>query len=120
VVRAVEQAPSQTAACATLRLEIELPGVQRFITRRVQAVHQALVVLKGLVPERFGPCGPTLLAFALVLGVSDVLVALRGIAEPWLHQLPTPLGFSPRRQPGGGRHGARQHRAGADPPGLLA
>jgi len=120
VVRAVEQAPSQTAACATLRLEIELPGVQRFITRRVQAVHQALVVIKGLVPERFGPCGPTLLAFALVLGVSDVLVALRGIAEPGLHQLPTPLGFSPRRQPGGGRHGARQHRAGADPPGLLA
>ena len=120
LVRAVEQAPSQAAACARLRLEIELPGVQRFITRRVQAVHTALVVIKGLVPERFGPCTATLLAFALMLGVPEVLVALRGIAEPWLQELPRPLGFCPRHQPGGGRDRARQHRAGADPPGLAA
>jgi hypothetical protein len=120
LVRAVEQAPSQAAACAQLRLEIELPGVQRFVTRRVQAVHAALVVIKGLLPERFGPCAPTLLAFALVLGVSGVLVALRGIAAPWLHQLPRPLGFSPRPRPGDGGDRPRQHRAGADPPGLVA
>jgi len=31
LVRAVEQAPSQAAACTELRLDIELPGVQRFI-----------------------------------------------------------------------------------------
>jgi hypothetical protein len=120
LVRAVEQAPSQAAACAQLRLEIELPGVQRFVTRRVQAVHAALVVIKGLLPERFGPCAPTLLAFALVLGVSGVLVALRGIAAPWLQELPRPLGFSPRPRPGGGGDRPRQHRAGADPPGLVA
>jgi hypothetical protein len=120
LVRAVEQAPSQAAACAQLRLEIELPGVQRFVTRRVQAVQAALVVIKGLLPERFGACAATLLAFALMLGVSEVLVALRGIAEPWLQELPRPLGFCPRRQPGGGRDRARQHRAGADPPGLAA
>jgi hypothetical protein len=120
VVRAVEQAPSQAAACAGLRLDIELPGVQRFVTRRVQAVQAALVVIKGLLPERFGACAATLLAFALMLGVSEVLVALRGIAEPWLQELPRPLGFCPRRQPGGGRDRARQHRAGADPPGLVA
>lgn len=120
LVRAVEQAPSQAAACTELRLDIELPGVQRFITRRVQAVHAALRLLRGLLPDRLGQCLPTLLAFAVVLDVTDVLVVLRGIAEPWLQELPRPLGFSPRRQPGGGRHGARQHRAGADPPGLLA
>jgi hypothetical protein len=120
VVRAVEQAPSQAAACGGLRLDIELPGVQRFVTRRVQAAHEALRLLCGRLPDIVGRCAPRLLAFALVLGVTEVLVTLRGIAEPWLQQLPTPLGFSPRRQPGGGRDRARQHRAGAAPPGLVA
>ena len=120
LVRAVEQAPSQAAACAELRLDIELPGVQRFVARRVQSVHAALRLVRGLLPDRFGPCAATLLAFALALGVADVLVALRGIAEPWLQALPRPLGFCPRYRPGGGRDRARQHRAGADPPGLAA
>ena len=62
VVRAVEQAPSQEAACAQLRLEIELPGVERWIARRLASVHTALHLLKGLLPEVFGGCAPTLTA----------------------------------------------------------
>jgi hypothetical protein len=115
VVRALEQAPSQEAACQGLRPDIELPGVLRWARRRVQAVHAALQTLKGLWPERFA-CAPTLLAFAVCLGVTEVLLALRPIAEPVLQQLPSPLGFRPRRQPGGGRGRARQHHAGPDPP----
>ena len=120
VVRAAEQAPSLEGTCATLRLDIELPGALRWVARRVRAVHASLQVLKGLLPEVFGGCAATLTAFGERLGVSAVLVALRGIAEPLLARLPKPLGFHPRPQPGGGRHGARQHPVGADPPGAPA
>ena len=97
VVRQVEQAPSLEAACRDLRPAIELPGVLRW----VQAVHAALQALKGLWPERF-PCVPTLAAFAVCLGGTEVLVALRPIGEPFLQNLSNPLGFHPRRTPGGG------------------
>jgi hypothetical protein len=120
VVRAVEQAPSQAAACAQLRLDIELPGVERWVARRVASVHTALHLLRGLLPEVFGGCALTLTAFGERLGVAEVLVALRGIAEAFLANLPKPLGFVPRRRPGGGRSSARQHCVGADPPGCPA
>ena len=116
LVRAVEQAPSQAAVCAQWRLEIELPGVERWVARRVASVHTALHLLRGLLPEDFGGCAPTLTAFGERLGVSDVLVELRALAEAFLQRLPKPLGFVPRRQPGGGRSSARQHCVGADPP----
>jgi hypothetical protein len=119
VVRAVEQAPSLEAACRNLRPDIELPGVLRWARRRVQAVQAALQALKGLLPEQF-PCVPTLVAFAACLGVSEVLVALRPIGEPFLQNLSSPLGFRPRRTPVGGRGRARQHGVGPDPPGCLA
>ena len=120
LVRAVEQAPSQAAACAQLRLEIELPGLERWVARRVASVHTALHLLKGVRPELFAGCAPTLTAFGERLGVAEVLMALRGIAEAFLPTLPKPLGFVPRRQPGGGRSSARQHGVGADPPGRPA
>ena len=116
VVRAAEQAPSLEAACAALRLDIELPGALRWVGRRVQAVHAALHLLRGLLPERFGGCEATLAACGERLGVAEVLVALRGIAAALLPVLLKPLGCRPRRAPGGGRRGARQHGAGADPP----
>jgi hypothetical protein len=119
VVRQVERAPSLEAACVSLRTDIELPGALRWVRRRVQAVHAALLALKGLLPERF-PGVPTLAAFAVCLGVAEVLAALRPIGEPFLQQLSPPLGLRPRRQPGGGRGRARQHRAGPDPPGRAA
>jgi hypothetical protein len=116
VVRAAEQAPSREAACAGLRLDIELPGALRWVGRRVAAVHAALVVLKGLLPELLDGCIPTLTGFGERLGVADVLVALRGIAEAFLQRLPKPLGFAPRSRPGGARSSGRQHCVGADPP----
>jgi hypothetical protein len=68
VVRGAEQAPSREAACAGLRLDIELPGALRWMGRRVQSVHSALHLLKGLLPERFSGCEPTLTAFGERLG----------------------------------------------------
>jgi len=120
VVRAFEQAPSREAACGVVRLDIDLPGALRWSARRVQGVHSALARIRGLLPEVFAGCAATLTAFGERLGVAEVLVALRGIAEAWLGKLPKPLGFVPRRQPGGGRSSARQHGVGADPPGCPA
>lgn len=120
VVRQVEQSPSQEAACEVLRGDIELPGALRWVRRRVHAVHASLHLLKGLLPEAFAACVPTLTAFAEHLSVAEVLVELRRIAAASLAVLPKPLGFVPRHQPGGGRDRARQHRVGTDPPGRTA
>jgi hypothetical protein len=120
VVGAVEQARSLEAACADLRLEIELPGVLRWVRRRVQSVHASLHLLKGILPERFESCEPTLDAFAARLGVEGVLVRLRQIAAPYLAFLPAPLGLRPRRLGCGEHDQGPQHPAGADPPGMFA
>lgn len=84
VVLAFEQAPSREAACAVVRLDIELPGALRWSARRVRGVHSALARIRGLLPEVFAGCAPTLTAFGERLGVADVLVALRGMAEAFL------------------------------------
>ncbi|MEA3273955.1 MAG: hypothetical protein U9Q81_01365 [Pseudomonadota bacterium] len=120
VVRNVEQAASLEASCQGLRLDIELPGALRWVSRRIHAVHASLNLLKGLLPKVLATCTPTLTAFSERLGVAEVLLELRQIAAVFLHRLPAPLGFVPRRTPGGGRDRARQHRVGADPPGTAA
>jgi hypothetical protein len=117
VVRVVEQASTQEAACEALRTDIELPGALRWVRRRLHAVHDVLHRIKGLLGEPLAFCAPTVTAFAEQLGSAEVLVALREIAARFLSGLPRPLGFLPRRQPGGGRDRARQHRVGTDPPG---
>jgi hypothetical protein len=120
VVRATEQATGLEAACQGMRLDIELPGALRWVRRRVQAVHTSLHLLKGLLPERFAALPASVTAFAERLGVATLLRALRHIAAAFLQRLPAPLGFAPRPSPVGGRDAARQHRAGADPPGAVA
>jgi hypothetical protein len=120
VVAAAEQARSLEAACADLRLEIELPGVLRWVRRRVAAIHASLNTLKGLLPERFAGCEPRLGAFAERLGVDALLQGLRQIAAPYLLSLPTPLGFRPRRPCGGEPDRTHQHPAGPDPPAWFA
>jgi hypothetical protein len=120
VVGSVEQARSLEAACADLRLEIELPGVLRWVRRRVQSVHASLHLLKGILPELFEGCEPTLAAFSQRLGVAGALSALRQIAAPYLVFLPAPLGLR-RRRPGGGEYDlGPQHPVGADPPAFFA
>jgi len=120
VVGAVERAKSLEAACVRLRPDIELPGVLRWVRRRVQAVHASLNTLKGLLPERFGGCPPRLGAFAEHLGVAALLPALRQIAAPYLKFLVAPLGLRPRGGGGGEPNRVRQHATGPDPPALLA
>jgi hypothetical protein len=120
LVGGVEQARSLEAACMDLRLEIELPGVLRWVRRRVQCVHAALHLLKGILPERFEGCEPTLGGFAARLGVDAVLVRLRQIAAPYLAVLPAPLGLRPRRARGGEHDRAHQHAVGPDPPAFFA
>ncbi len=116
MVTHVEQTGTLEAACSQLRLDIELPGVLRWVRRRVQAVHASLTTLKGLMPERFGACEPTLLSFARHLGVDTVLPALRSIAALYLLWLPGPLGLLPRPAPGGGADERHQQPVGPDPP----
>ena len=120
VVAAVEQAKSLEAACANLRLAIGLPGVLRWVRRRVQAIHGLLNTLKGLMPERFAGCAPRLDAFAERLGVEGVLPALRQIAALHLAALPAPLGFNPLRARSAEPDRADQQAAGPDPPTLFA
>jgi hypothetical protein len=119
VVGRVERARSLESACSGLRLQIELPGVLRWVRRRVQAIHATLNTLKGLMPERFAGCEPRLDAFAERLGVDGVLPVLRQIAAPYLPSLPTPLGFSPLHRCGGEPDRSHQHPGGPDPPELF-
>ena len=119
VVGAVEQARSLEAACSELRVEIELPGVLRWVRRRVQGIHAALNTIKGLMPERFAGCEPRQSAFAGHLGVDGVLPVLRHIAAPYLPSLPAPLGFCPLHRWGGEPDCSHQQPAGPDPPALI-
>lgn len=116
VVVQADQASSLEAACSHLRLDIELPGALRWTRLRVQAVQAILIILKGLMPEYFECCEPTLRSFAHHLGSEPVLPVLRSIATPWLHSLPPPLGLCPRFRHGGEADEDSQQSMGPDPP----
>lgn len=119
VVLVVEQAPSQEVASERLRPDVELPGALRWLRRRVQGVRQFLWLVKGLFPDLFAGCERSLTAFGERLGVEGpVLVVLREMAEPFLADLPTPVGFCPRRRRCRAGRGVHQQSVGPDPPGF--
>jgi hypothetical protein len=83
---------------------------------RVILARAMLTTVKGLMPDRFGDLPPRVSAFRRRLGTLRVLVALRGICEPYLHRLAAPLGLQPRPAEGLGPRRARAQRPGPDPP----
>jgi hypothetical protein len=116
VVDRVEQAHSLEAAADHLRLDIELPGVLRWMRLRVKSVQLAFTLLKGLMPEWFMNCEPSLASFRQRLALDWVLPALREIAAIHLPVLPPPLGYRPRELCRVNPKEADQQRAGPDPP----
>jgi hypothetical protein len=99
-VHAVEETGSIGAAVdrvhpATAAKAIGMVCARRSIRRRLQAIHTARLAVVTLLPW-FAGIAPTITALREVLGSQRVLVALRGIIEPHLSALPTPLGFHTR------------------------
>lgn len=116
----VERAATIEAAAQGTRLEIELPGVLRWLRRRVQTVRELLIVVKGLLPTPFIDVAPTLTGFRTALKVEHVLVRLREMAAEWLSDLSAPLGFRPPRSIARNPHNTHQHPVGPDPPASAA
>ena len=116
VVITVEQATSLEAAADRLRPEVELPGAIRWTRRRVQRIHGALAVLRGLDPVRFDAWPLMLGVWQERLGVAPVLPALRAIAADYLHHLSAPFGLRPVHVTGGESQSPAQHSMGPDPP----
>lgn len=117
-VRVFEQASSLESACDQLRLEIELPGAIRYLTRLIHRVYGALRAIKGLCPAQF-ICQPRLAEFASLLDTSQALMRLRAIVSSHLANLPTPLGFNPPSTIVGTGQLVNQHGMGRDPPTAL-
>ena len=107
-VRAAEEADTRAEAVEQARP----PGagnpdspasVRRWLGRREHGVRVLLVIIKGLIPERFTGVEPTLAGFGQQLDSDTVLRQLREVAAAHLGVLPAPVGFRP---PPGGRNGA--------------
>jgi len=119
VIIQVEQANSLTTVAGQLRPDIELPGVMRWIRRRVKAVQASLVLVKDLNPERFAGCQPTIAAFRQHIAEVEVLPALREIAALHLAILTPPLGFQSSPNNGDKHKRCHQQQRGADPPSTI-
>ena len=96
-INKVEDSPSQEAAVQSMRIDIELAGVLRWIRRRLFLVQScALTLLIELLPSLPAECSANIASFRSALGVKYVLPELRIRASCYLHMLPPPLGFGPR------------------------
>ena len=93
-----------------------IAGALRWLRRRRKQVAAVLVAVASVMPEKFAGRPLTLTGFREALGVREVLVALREVAEAHLATLPPPLGLVPRHS--SREQGVRrlQQRAGPDPP----
>ena len=118
-VMAVESAVSLAAAAMSRRQEIELPGALRYLSRVCKAVHKALNICRGLLPDTLASLPPTLHGFAALATKAEVLTSLRQRLARHLPQLPTPLGFNPSRNNPVARSSGLQHQTGRDPPCAL-
>jgi hypothetical protein len=116
VILEVENSPSQEDAADKIRIDIDLPGVLRWMRRRVHCVRSALGMVIELIPSFFSECHPTISSFRSVLCVEPILPELRNRASPYLHILPPPLGFGPRPELKKFKKKHFQHQTGTDPP----
>ena len=117
VVVAAEGARSLEAAANEVRPDaVELPGALRWLRRRVLLVHDILVRVIGLIPDRLAGCAATMVAVRERLGSDSALMALRGLVSAQLRTLPTPLGFQPHGIGVVCRKAVFQHSMGPDPP----
>jgi hypothetical protein len=117
VVIAVEAAPTLAQAAVKLRPDIGMQGALRWVRRRLRPVRVALLAIATLLPGALSETGvPPLGAVQAKLG-RPALVALRGVAAPWLRSLPPPLGFGPRTRGRRSHRRGLQHETGPDPPG---
>lgn len=119
-VESAETAASQEAALEQVRPAAAVEAVTllaglRWLRRRLLAVRAALVGAVTLVPSLMG-CEPTLAALRKRLGVTEVLVALRGIAAAHLPAMSSPLGFRARARRVRSERQRTPHEAGPDPP----
>ncbi len=115
-INKVEDSPSQEAAVQSMRIDIELAGVLRWIRRRLFLVRCALTLLIELLPSLPAECSANIASFRSALGVKYVLPELRIRASCYLHMLPPPLGFGPRRAAKKIKKTRFQHQTGTDPP----
>jgi len=121
VVVAAEGARSLEVAANEVRPDaVELPGALRWLRRRVRLVHDILVRVIGLIPDRLAGCAATMVAVRERLGSDSALMALRCLVSAQLRTLPTPLGFQAHGIGVVGRKAVFQHSMGPDPPAVGA
>ena len=118
-VVAVELATSLASVAMDRRLDIELPGALRYLSRVCKAVHKGLNICRGIYPELLCAAQPTITSFSLRIERSNVLMSLRQQMDRHLAQLPTPLGFNPSRNTPVARLNSFQQQTGSDPPCAL-
>ena len=82
----------------------------------MRLVHDALVRVIGLIPDKLALCAATMSAVRERLNSDSALMELRGLVAGQLRMLPAPLGFQPHRIGVPGRKPAFQHSMGPDPP----
>lgn len=111
-----EQAANLSQAARQLRPELEERSAQRWLRRRVAAIHRALTALVTSLPELMGTAS-TLSAVGTKLGAATgtVLVTLRRAAGSLLDALPTPLGLRHRSLPARNSSSPLQHALGPAP-----
>ena len=121
VVVAAEGARSLEVAANEVRPDaVELPGALRWLRRRVRLVHDILVRVIGLIPDRLAGCAATMVAVRERLGSDSALMALRDLVSAQLRTLPAPLGFQAHGIGVVGRKAVFQHSMGPDPPAVGA